>query len=101
MTAISEYATMERIGRRYVVPYFYLEGPNPANIETELDSTLRKSAPSCSYNTKILVGRVQTSITVVDQMRLSRHKMELDVRKIAWQAFQKVLYIAYRLKIWT
>ena len=46
MNALSEFLNMEKIGHRYVIPYFHLKGLSRANIKDEIDSTLRKSAPS-------------------------------------------------------
>ena len=46
MKALSEFVNMEKIGHRYVIQYFHLQGLNPTNIKAELYSTLGESASS-------------------------------------------------------
>ena len=46
VNALSEFVNMEKIGHRYVIQYFHLEGLSPTNIKFNLDSTLEKFSPS-------------------------------------------------------
>ena len=48
MNALSEFVNIEIIGHRYVIQCFDLKDFSPTNIKSELDSTLRESAPSCT-----------------------------------------------------
>ena len=46
MNAVSVFVNVKTIGHRYAIQYFNLKHLSPPNIEAELDSTLRESAPS-------------------------------------------------------
>ena len=86
---------MEKIGHRHVIQYYHLKGFSQTNIEVELDSSPRASAPSfiriMYWVAESKRGRmscqdehcsVRPNKVITTQMVKKVHKMVLDDRRL-------------------